>query len=208
MGKSSIMIDLEDPRTAKIAGVISNKTSKKILGLLAEDELSESEISKRLKMPLNTIGYNIKNLVEAELIEKGKSLWSVKGKRVHRYKLSDKRIVISPKNMIRGVIPAVLISGVIALGIKIFFGTGKSVGNKMRDVVFADKAAEVVSGGGIANGEEIARIVEPPVSEAVGNAGMVIGSQVWLWFLIGALAGLFIFLTWNLIRERVERRVK
>ena len=48
MGNSSIMIDLDDPRTAKIADVISNKTTKKILAELAERELSGGELSSAL----------------------------------------------------------------------------------------------------------------------------------------------------------------
>ena len=59
---NSIMIDLNDPRTEKIADVISNKTSKKILTLLADNELSESEIAKGIGAPMNTVGYNIKKL--------------------------------------------------------------------------------------------------------------------------------------------------
>ena len=97
---NSILIDLNDPRTESIADVISNKTAKKILESLAEKELSQSEIALKLSMPANTVEYNIKQLESSGLIEKSKGfLWSVKGKRINKYRLSNKRIIISPKSI-------------------------------------------------------------------------------------------------------------
>ncbi|MEK6800653.1 MAG: winged helix-turn-helix domain-containing protein, partial [Nanoarchaeota archaeon] len=58
-GSSSIMIDLDDPRSEKIAEVISNKTAKKILISLAEGEKSIGDISLELGLPVNTVSYNI-----------------------------------------------------------------------------------------------------------------------------------------------------
>ena len=109
MAEKSLMIDLDDPRAAKVAEVISNPTCKKILYVLADREMSESEIASTINAPLNTVGYNVKKLVESGLVEKTSGvLWSVKGKRIVRYKVSGKRIVISPKQRVRGVIPAII----------------------------------------------------------------------------------------------------
>ena len=103
MTEKQLMIDLDDPRAGRIAEVLGSKTCKQILGILAEKELSESEISSELKLPLNTIDYNVKKLVESGLIEETKGfLWSSKGKRVLRYKIARKRIVISPKTSFKG----------------------------------------------------------------------------------------------------------
>ena len=113
MGKvrSSINIDLDDPRTSKIADVISSKTSKKILNLLAEEEMSGSAIAEKLKLPLNTVSYNVKKLESAGLINKvGGFFWSVKGKRMHRYRVANKRIIITPKSFAAKVVP-VLVAG-------------------------------------------------------------------------------------------------
>src|SRR3989344_7017567 len=105
MANNSIMIDLEDPQSGKIAEVLSNKTAKVILGLLAENEMSGSEVAAKLGAPLNTVTYNLKNLVDAGLVEKSKRFfWSSKGKRMELYKVSNKRIVISPRRMIKGII--------------------------------------------------------------------------------------------------------
>lgn len=111
---NSIMFDIDDPRSAKVAEALSSKTSRKILNLLSEGEMSGSEIATKLGLPLNTVGYNMKKLVSAGLIDKSKRIfWSSKGKRMELYKLSNKKIIISPKKLNRSLIASVL--GVFAI---------------------------------------------------------------------------------------------
>ena len=194
MTKSAIMIDLDDPRTKKIADVISNKTSKKILSVLAEEELSESEISKKLELPLNTIGYNIKKLEEAGLIEKVKGFyWSEKGKKVYKYKVSDKRIIISPRLILRGVIPAILVSLFIALIIGIIFNTQQPLETKQIAI------SEESSGGAgiVSDSTESYRIIAPPEPIPPQTKEASECNNAWAWFLLGALITILIFLLWN-----------
>ena len=187
---NSIMIDLDDPRTGKIADVISNKTAKKILALLSEGELSESEIAKKLEAPLNTVGYNIVKLEEAGLIEKVKGfLWSVKGKRIHRYKLSNTKIVISPRKIMKGIIPTVLISLGIALGIKIWADNRLITGMREGSQAF-EKSLAVVADSSSSG-----------INSEINNGVIAVAQNVWLWFLAGALCGLLIFLLWNVWRK-------
>ncbi len=193
---NSILIDLNDPRTEKIADVISNKTAKKILELITEKELSQSEIASKLKMPQNTADYNIKNLEEAGFIEKSGFLWSVKGKRMHKYKLSNKRIIISPKYLIKGIIPALIGSGIFALLIRFISLQQKTYSSysavsesaSQTSIELAKRTAEIA-------------VSQPPTSI---TASQLIASNAWAWFLLGALASLFIFLLWNYLRT--ERR--
>src|SRR3989338_6671681 len=101
MSDKYINFDIDDPRASSIAEAMSNKTSKKILSLLAEKEMSESDIASELTMPLNTVGYNIDKLLKAGLIEKTKTYFlSSKGKKIPTYKISNKKILISPKKLI------------------------------------------------------------------------------------------------------------
>lgn len=99
MVETSLNIDLNDPRAAKIADVLSNKTCKKIISALSEEELTETDLAKKLKIPLNTVDYNVKKLVSAGLIESTSHFWSVKGKKIPSYKLANKKIIISPKSL-------------------------------------------------------------------------------------------------------------
>jgi DNA-binding transcriptional ArsR family regulator len=94
-----VLVSLNDDKTGKIAEAIGNKTCKKILDLLSREEFSEKDISDNLKIPMNTTNYNIKKLKEAGLIEEKKHFFSVKGKRIPVYKVSNKSIVISSKKI-------------------------------------------------------------------------------------------------------------
>jgi len=123
MSDKYLNIDLNDPRSAAIAEVMSNKTCKKIIELLAEKEMSESDIASALGLPLNTVGYNIGKLLKVGLVDKSKTFfWSVKGKKIPTYRLSNKKILISPKRMLSAaplamigvIIGAVLIIALIA----------------------------------------------------------------------------------------------
>ena len=189
MNEKYLSIDLNDPRTAKIAEIMTNKTCKKILEFIAEKEMSESDIANALGIPLNTVGYNIKKLKEAGLIEPAKDLWSVKGKKIYFYKIANKKIVISPKSMIRGIIPAIFISGILALGIKLMTDSQIKLTNTAGE---AANQAELLIPDRITN----------TVSEAASNAQsaycmLASAGCEWLWFLLGALVALFIFLVWN-----------
>lgn len=202
MTKKSIMIDLEDPRTDKIADVISNKTSKKILSHLAEHELSETDLSKALNIPINTIGYNIDKLEQAGLIEKTKGFyWSQKGKKIYTYKLSNQKIIISPSSIIKGIIPALLITSAIALGIKLFVGVESQVQQKTltEDMpAIASESAIAVAGGEMAREviKETTKIAETQIGQLISSA------NAWAWFLLGALTALLIFLLWNSIKMK------
>lgn len=162
--------------------------------MLAGRELSESELSKELGTPMNTIGYNIRKLEEAGLIDKVKGfLWSVKGKRIHKYKISNKRIVISPRTMIRGIVPSVLISGLLALSIKLWIdGRIKEEYTSSLEVESAKSAdAGLSSSIAVAEGMRFGNFTDV----------FIIAQNVWLWFLAGALSGILIYLIWNWVRK-------
>ncbi len=176
MAEKYLNIDLNDERTGKIAEVLANKTAKRILLQLADKEMSVSEIAQELKIPLNTADYNIKNLINTGLIERSKNFfWSIKGKKILTYRVSNKKIVISPKISFRGLIPAILISGLLALGIKIYSDY---------------------------SGTEIRQKASVPAEAALSAAQtgydvLVNTENAWLWFLSGALIALIIFVLWN-----------
>lgn len=184
MTKSSISIDLDDPRTAVVAEALSNKTCVKILNLLAEEELTAGDIATRLHIPLNTTGYNIEKLITAGLVEKSKNFfWSVKGKKTPTYKVANRKIVISPKRIIKGVVPAVIGSFLIALGIKSYASTPAVTQTSLADEV------------SIAAPEFAARTTE--TATTVFSA-----SNSWLWFLLGSVVAIFIVIIATIISER------
>ncbi len=210
MPKNSILIDLDDPRTAEIAEAISNKTAKSILNLIAEQELTETEISEKLSLPLNTIDYNIKKLEKSGLIEKAKTFsWSSKGKAVYRYKTSNKRIIISPKSLVRGALPAFFITLLLALVFKGFLDYQQSQQfSSMQDTIQKIAVTAERIGGEAGSGAEtfdkIASITTPTLSPLPTSTFQAILGQPWLWFLLGALVAIIIFVLWNKKTKRIK----
>ena len=112
---------------------------------------------------------NLKKLIEGGLIEKTKNyFWSVKGKKIPVYRVSNKKIVIYPKKLTRGVLPAVLVSGIVALVLRVNFA-GRSV-----------SSAESIARDTASVGEHIIR-----------------QSPIWIWFLAGAFFSLIVYFSWN-----------
>ncbi len=198
------MIDLEDPRSAVIAAVLGNSSAKKILSVLAEGGKSVSEVSEALGMALNTVDYNVKKLVQAGLVEPVQRVfWSLKGKRIVLYKISNKRIVISARSMIRGVLPTVFITMLLAVGIKVFVGSGEQ---KIIEYAAPDGgavASKLVEGGverAVDSAASVAVRVAQPAGEGVVSSvysALSNAPNSWAWFLIGGLSALVIFLLWN-----------
>ena len=211
-----ISLDLNDSRMKFISEIFGNESCKKILNLLAEKELTETDIAKELKMPLNSVDYNVKKLVRAGLIESGSHWWSIKGKKMPSYRVSDKKIVISPKRMSSSVllIPALLVGGLISLTIRKIIEFNSYIPQQN---VFAAKSAiedsvsyaSVATTGLQAGANEVARDVVTNVpaamSQEVAQKTSFIGSiPGWEWFLIGIWSGVLVFFLLNYIREKIK----
>jgi len=204
MTKSSIMIDLDDARSDKIAEVLSNKTAKRILQSLAEGEKCGSDLARDLTAPLNTISYNLKKLTEAGLIEKSKRFfWSMKGKKMDYYNLSNKKIVIMPKRMVRGVLPAVIVAGLVSLGIRAWTQTKIESGELVSSIAdesidkFGETAVRAVEASGAAAPQALADGSQGIAGLCNSEIILGIAQSAWLWFLVGALTALFVYLIWN-----------
>lgn len=214
MAEKHILIDLNDEKAKFISEVLGNKTCIKILNLIAENEdseegdnLTETDISKKLKIPLNTIDYNIKKLTKAGLIEKSSHFWSTRGKKMPVYKISNKKIIISPKStnkntkktMIKSLILSVIITGLAAIGIRLIESSKNGIGKlTSNDAV-------------LSSSNEIARFAINESASATGEIGGSISFfanlSPWSWFLLGAWFAIVLFFIINLILEkRNERR--
>ncbi len=193
MSKSEkyILVNLEDEKSKKIAESISNKTARKILDYLSsKEEAGAEEISKELKLPISTIDYNLKNLKKAGLVETKHFLWSQKGKRIILYSLARKFIVISPKlsdikKELKHIIPLVGIAAVISVIIQyltkpkpVFQATLKSASEE----VLAESSMAFDAAPSLAQAS-----TTPPYG---------------LWFFLGALFIIVIYLLIRLIKSK------
>jgi DNA-binding transcriptional ArsR family regulator len=202
-----ISLDLNDSRMKHISEVFGSESCKKILNLLAEKELTETDIAKELKMSLNSVDYNVKKLVKAGLIESGSHWWSVKGKKMPSYRVSDKKIVISPKRMSSSVllIPALLVGGLVSLTIKKFVELNSYVPGS--DLFMAKSVEDIALMSLETGASEIARdsisSSVPMMAQEVATKTSFIGSIAgWEWFLVGIWSGIFMFFILNYLFER------
>ena len=190
MSKKNVLISLGDSRIKEISEVLQNKTCNKILEYISEKDATVSDISNFLKIPINTADYNVKKLVSTGLIESSAHFWSVKGKRMPTYKVSNKKIIISPKRTknLTSLILALASTGVIALLVKKFTATKEIVYDTAPAML---RAVNDVSSGAVRDASNISFIHS------------IVG---WEWFLVGAWFAIFIFFIFSIIDERRKNK--
>jgi DNA-binding transcriptional ArsR family regulator len=187
MSEKYLMFNLDEDKTSLLADVISNKTCKKILNYLAEREACETEIARDLKIPANTVNYNIKKLLEAGLVEKSKKFsWSVKGKKIINYKIANKKILISPKSSkVLGILSAFLATGIVAFLLKIFIPSKSLTDNSNQVLEMARDGAMEYRSSGVPE-------VASKTSELIVNT-----PEIWIWFFLGGIFALLVFMILN-----------
>jgi len=103
--ESFILVSLKEDQAKRLAQVISNDTSRKILDFLSKkDHATETEIAKELSLPLSTVHYNLSHLSEAKLVNNDQFTYSEKGKEVIHYQLSNKYVIIAPAGTNEGML--------------------------------------------------------------------------------------------------------
>jgi len=195
--KKYILFSLNDEKAKVLGDVISNPTSKKIVEFIAgsDKKVSEGDIVKELGLPANTVNYQMKRLIEAGLIEKTKAFFlSSRGKKIQTYRVAYKLIVISPRNnksvvsKLKGLLPAVLVSGVFSFLIGVYF--------KMQTV--SNLASSGASEKFVARADEAIIKTVPEVPRIVFGNGDIFGvPQVSVWFFVGAMLALGFYSFWN-----------
>jgi DNA-binding transcriptional ArsR family regulator len=80
----------------KIARLLSNETSIRILKLLNKKSMSAGDLADELQMRLNTLKYNLDSLLEVGLIRVRHIKWSRKGREVKIYEAVKRVIILLP----------------------------------------------------------------------------------------------------------------
>jgi predicted transcriptional regulator len=174
-----MLISLEDSKSKAIAEVLGSKTCKKIIGYLSErKQASQKDLSDALSIPMNTLDYNVKKLLESGFIQKRKNFfWSKKGKKIVMYELSNKSIVISPKKApsqkLKSILPAFILTAAGTFAIWAYERI-KYVSQYSRDTLLKGAEVASVSVGGVAEDSTNYLMTPHP-------------TPIWAWFLAGAL---------------------
>jgi DNA-binding transcriptional ArsR family regulator len=181
-----ILIDLNDSKIKKLAETITSKTSRKILDHLTEKEETEANIAKVLEIPISTVHYHLQKLQEAKLVTVDEFHYSSKGREVNHYKLANKYIIIAPRKVsgLKQALKNVLPIGLVVLGISAvikFMSTFAGV----QEMAVAQKTV------GFLAEEALIETAREGVSQP----------DIALWFLIGGLSAMGIYLIVALIKE-------
>jgi len=198
MDKSYVLVALEDEKTRELGQVIASETARKILNLLTTKNATSTEIASELKINLSTISYNLQQLLKAGLIKINGTFYSGKGKTVNVYTLSKKIIMIVPQGVslvrrkLKSIIPAILIGFFISVFIKIFYVS------KLNYIFSAkDQAVEAVAGVL----KETATQTPAFTSSTIWNVAKITTNYA-VFFFIGALFGLVIYLVMEHLKEK------
>jgi predicted ArsR family transcriptional regulator len=227
--KSFLLVSLNESKAKKLAEVISNNTCRKMLDYLSsKQDATESEMAKELGIPISTVNYNMKALVDAKLVKSDEYHYSPKGKEVSHYKLANQYVIIAPegeKELIRerlkSIIPTALIMGAAAAIIKIFssgLGAAQSTAAPlmMKAAGEAAPAAAPLMQASRAMADEAVAEAAPAAQEFVAeNAPMMLDTgrqaasnapEIALWFFIGAVAGVAVYLLIEWIIKKMKQR--
>jgi len=180
-----MVVSLDDSKSKVIADILGNKTCKKIVLHLSEiSEASEKDLADYLNLPINTVEYNLKKLLESGFVQKKKNFfWSKRGKKIPMYELTNKSIVISPKKSLsekmKSVLPAFIltITGTFLIWMfeKISFSHQTTLTRSLGDTagLFAAKSS-------------------PEISQVTTNLVVSSPHFLWLYFLTGAVLALLV----------------
>jgi DNA-binding transcriptional ArsR family regulator len=222
--KSFLLVSLNESKTKKLAEVISNNTCRKMLDYLAEkNDSTESDIAKNLNIPISTVNYNMKALVEAKLVKCDEYHYSEKGKEVNHYKLANQFVIIAPegdksmlREKLRSIIPTALIIGAAAGIIKLFSGTVQMAAQAgepmlqtaMKAAPAAAPIAREAATYAADNAAESAPMLASQAPEVGGAVQQAVSNapEIALWFFIGAVSGVIVYLLVEWIVRKIRAR--
>jgi DNA-binding transcriptional ArsR family regulator len=155
MADTVVVLEPGGERAQKIAKAMASQTAGDILRLIGDGQKTSTEISEQLSLPMNTAKYHIDNLLDAGLINVAATKYSVKGREVKVYTLTDQLLIVAPKQMnVRSLLMKYAsLFGIIAFGsllIALFSQvpvSGGGIGSSLNE---APRSAAQEAGGNLA----------------------------------------------------------
>jgi predicted transcriptional regulator len=203
-----LLMSLDEKKSKKLAQAVSNESCRKILNYLANKEGTETEISKELNIPLSTVHYNLQQLIKTGLVIVEEYHYSKKGKEINHYKLANKYIIIAPKqkdnknikDILKKIIPVGAIIVVIAAIMRFFNGMTATLSNKVGQTTIMNKTLEISAD----YSNELARSTPQAVNATISNTNSL-WSKPSIWFLIGGLSFLILYLLIEILRKKLKK---
>ena len=152
MADDVVILEPGDERAQKISKAMGSQTASDILQLLAENQKSLTEITERLAIPLTTAKYHIENLLDAGLISVAETRYSVKGREIKIYALTNQLLIVAPRTSnVRSLLLkyaslfCIVILGTLALSLISPFITGTGTGMNAPSALQANRETELMT---------------------------------------------------------------
>jgi len=97
MAEQVVVLEPGGEKAQKIAKAMASQTACDILRLIGEGQKTSTEISEHLSIPMNTAKYHIENLLDAGLIYVSATKYSVKGREVKVYSITNQLLIVAPR---------------------------------------------------------------------------------------------------------------
>jgi DNA-binding transcriptional ArsR family regulator len=181
MADNVVLLEPGDERAQKIAKAMSSQMASDILQLLAESPQSLTGITERLAIPLTTAKYHTENLLDAGLIQVSETKYSVKGREIKIYSLTNQLLIVAPRqsNVHSLLLKYASLFGIVVFGSLVIailspvIGSGSSMGGilngapRMAVQESGVTTAKAVAEGGLQNA------TMAPDSMVSGSKGVV-----------------------------------
>ena len=96
MAEQVVVLEPGGEKAQKIAKAMASQTACDILRLIGEGQKTSTGISEQLSLPMNTAKYHIENLLDAGLINVSATKYSVKGREVKVYSITNQLLIVAP----------------------------------------------------------------------------------------------------------------
>jgi DNA-binding transcriptional ArsR family regulator len=162
---------VEVKSAGKVANALNNEKCKRILDhLYTHKDATETELSKALNIPLSTVHYNMKVLVDAKLVNTDTYSYSTRGKEVTHYKANKQPIVIvqeeSQLSLLRAIVPAAL----VAAGAAAIYQITQRASPQTFDTMAAPAMDESTRSLAFESGEAVMMKAAPAVNDVAQSA--------------------------------------
>lgn len=97
MAEPVVILEPGDERAQKVVKAMASQTAGDILRLIGNGEKTATEIAEQLSLPMNTVKYHTENLLDAGLIRVATTKYSVKGREVKVYTLTNELLIVAPR---------------------------------------------------------------------------------------------------------------
>jgi DNA-binding transcriptional ArsR family regulator len=158
MADNVLVLEPGDEQAQKIGKAMGSPTAGDILQLLADGPKSLTDISDRLSLPMNTAKYHVENLLGAGIISVADTKYSVKGREVKLYSLTNQLLIVAPR---RSDIRSMLLKYASLFGIVAVASVAVSS--------ILPLAARWGSNGGIFATQEVVPVMAPTVHDTAGT---------------------------------------